>query len=66
MTIEFNYEGENYKGELQGELSIEGQRWQKVNVEGINWLVPQGWPNNATAICEEEFPQEYAEMVSNA
>lgn len=63
MTIEFNYEGKDYTGELEGEFFIEEQKWRKVSVDGINWLVPQGWPNNAYAICEEEHPAAYSRML---
>lgn len=65
MVITFtDFYGDTRSGEIQKTGFISEQKWHAVSVKGINWLVPEGWPNNATAICEEEYPAEYAEMMA--
>jgi len=63
-TITFtDFYGTERTGEIEKSGFIGEQKWLAVSVDGVNWLVSQGWPNNATAICEEEYPAEYAQMM---
>jgi len=71
-TITFtDFYGTKRTGEIEKSGFIGEQKWLAVSVDGVNWLVPQGkkhgkrlrWPNNATAICEEEYPAEYAQVM---
>lgn len=43
---------------------IEEQQWiLATSQNGINWAVPQGWPNNARPICQESEPEGYQAIV---
>lgn len=48
---------------IEKSFFIEQQKWVVVNCAGINWVIPVGWPNNATPICEESEPEAYAEIA---
>lgn len=65
-TIKFHDEQSN--NDLIGEIEKQGfvgeQKWIAVTVEGIDWVVPQGWPNNASPICRESEPAAYEEIAA--
>lgn len=54
--------GAEIKGEAFASKRIGEQLWVAVSVEGVNWALPLGWPNNAQPICEEISPEEYGEI----
>lgn len=70
MANEFTFtdsDGDEHTGYIEREFYIGDQKWLQVGgvgFLGINWVVPQGWPNNASAICEASEPDAYAEIVA--
>lgn len=46
-------------GESEVQTSLDGQEWHLIVVKGVNWAVPQGWPNNTAPICEESEPEAF-------
>lgn len=49
-------------GEIVNEKFSGEQKWLDVRVDGIRWAIPDGWPNNASPICDESAPESYAEI----
>lgn len=67
MEIRFNDEqGIERSGEVEREFFVGEQKWNLVSVDGVNWLVPTGWPNNASAFCEETDPEAFAEFLAKS
>lgn len=56
--------GNQITGESSGTFFAESQKYAEVTVHGIDWLVPVGWPNNASPICRESEPEAYEEVYS--
>lgn len=65
MTITFTSGGQTIQGEVFSTGFIGEQKWLLVESHGIDWAVPQGWPNNAQPICKESEPAAYAEIAQN-
>lgn len=65
QTVNFYDEnGNQLTGEIKKTGLIGEQKWLAVSVEGIDWAVPQGWPNNAAPICRESEPEAWEEIIS--
>ena len=43
---------------------IDEQLWILATAQGVYWAIPQGWPNNASPICQESEPEAYSELVT--
>jgi hypothetical protein len=67
MEIIKFHDGESDQ-ELSGEVEKQGfigeQKWLAVSAAGIDWVVPQGYPNNALPVCRESEPEAYEEIAS--
>lgn len=44
---------------------LDEQLWVLATANGVNWAIPQGWPNNASPICQELEPAGYAALVAS-
>lgn len=51
--------GRKLIGSRGAEKVVDGQRWIDTTVAGVRWAIPEGWPNNASPICEESEPEAY-------
>lgn len=47
---------------ILSEKFVGEQKWVDVEVDGVRWAVPIGWPNNCSPICEESEPEAYAKL----
>lgn len=63
-TIKFDdpETGKEIEAEITSRVHVNGQTWGYAQVNGVRWAIPDGWPNNASPICQESEPEAFAEI----
>lgn len=57
--------GKHLCGEVRKSGYIDEQKWIDVLVDGVQWAVPVGWPNNCNPVCKESESEAYREIVAS-
>ena len=63
-TITFNdpEAGIERTGNIEATGFVGEQQYHAVESDGVDWIIPIGWPNNQLPICRESDPDGYFEI----
>lgn len=57
--------GAQLTGTITRTVLVNDKPWALTTINGVDWAVPQGWPNNQFPVCRESDPEAYAEIEAS-